>query len=95
VIDACKKAVDALPGALGCITVQCFVLPDGEVVFIEINPRFGGGFPLSARAGADFPRWIVEMMLGKNSEIQLDGWQDGVVMLRYDEAIFVTKEMLA
>jgi len=32
--------------------------------------------------------------LGKNLEIKIDDWQDGVVMLRYDEAIFVTKEMI-
>lgn len=90
-----KKVVDVLPGAMGCITVQCFLTPNDEIKFIEINPRFGGGFPLSLQAGADFPRWIIEMMLGKNPEITIDGWQDGIVMLRYDDAIFVTKETIA
>ena len=54
-IEAGKGVVEALPGAVGCITVQCFLTPQGEIQFIEINPRFGGGFPLSAQAGADFP----------------------------------------
>lgn len=94
IIAAGKKVVEALPGALGCITVQCFLTPDGDIVFIEINPRFGGGFPLAAEAGADFPRWIIEMMLGTGRDIVLDGWQDGLVMLRYDEAVFVTQEMI-
>lgn len=94
-IGAGKKVVDSLPGALGCITVQCFLTPNDEIKFIEINPRFGGGFPLSIQAGADFPRWIIEMMLGREPEITIDGWQDGIVMLRYDDAIFVTKEMIA
>ena len=94
IIAAGKKLVEALPGAFGCITVQCFLTPQGDIVFFEINPRFGGGFPLSAEAGANFPRWIIEMILGKNPHIELDGWRDGVVMLRYDEAIFVSREMI-
>lgn len=93
-IAAGKKVVDALPGALGCITVQCFLTPNDEIKFIEINPRFGGGFPLSFQAGADFPRWIIEMLLGKDPEIIIDGWEDGIVMLRYDDAIFITKDMI-
>lgn len=93
-IDAGKRVVEALPGAMGCITVQCFLTPQGEIQFIEINPRFGGGFPLSAQAGADFPRWIVEMMLGRNPQIALDSWTDGLLMFRYDDAIFVRREQV-
>jgi carbamoyl-phosphate synthase large subunit len=89
-----KKVVESLPGAFGCITVQCFLTSNGNVKFIEINPRFGGGFPLAYKAGANFPRWIIEMLLGKNSDISIDGWQDGLVMLRYDEGIFITREMI-
>lgn len=88
------KVAKALPGAVGCITIQCFLTFNDEIKFIEINPRFGGGFPLSVEAGADFPRWIIEMMLGIKRQIALDGWQDDVVMLRYDQAIFVSKEMI-
>jgi carbamoyl-phosphate synthase large subunit len=92
-ISAGKKVVESLPGALGCITLQCFLSPTNEINFIEINPRFGGGIPLSLHAGADFPKWIIEMMLDHNPKISIDGWKNGVVMLRYDEAIFTTKEM--
>lgn len=94
IITAGKKVAEALPGALGCITVQCFLTPGEEIVFLEINPRFGGGFPLAAEAGADFPRWITEMTLGRNPDIKLDGWQEGLVMLRYDDGIFVTRDLI-
>ena len=94
IMNAGKKVVDSLPGTIGCITVQCFLLPDGDIKFIEINPRFGGGFPLSFHAGADYPSWIIEMLLGRNPKITIDSWQDGVAMLRYDDAIFVSKEMI-
>ena len=94
-IAAGKKVAELLPGAIGCITAQCFLTPDNEIKFIEINPRFGGGFPLSFQAGADFPRWIIEMVMGKTPDISIDGWQDGVVMLRYDDAVFVTKDIIS
>jgi carbamoyl-phosphate synthase large subunit len=94
IIKAGKKVAEALPGAVGCITVQCFLTPGGEIKFIEINPRFGGGIPLSIKAGADFPRWIIEMYYGRESEITLDGWESGLVMLRYDDEIFTMKDMV-
>lgn len=94
IMAAAMEVVKALPGAVGCITVQCFLTGSGEIKFIEINPRFGGGFPLSIQAGADFPRWIIEMMLGNKLHIDIDDWQDGVVMLRYDDAVFMRKEMM-
>ena len=87
-LAAARRVAEALPGAFGCLTAQGFLGADGVVRFIEINPRFGGGFPLSAEAGADFPRWLIELDLGRSPEIPFDGWLDGLSMLRYDEAIF-------
>ena len=87
-----KRVVEALKGALGPITVQGFLTSNDEFKLTEINPRFGGGHPLAIEAGADYPRWIIAMMLGRAPKISLDGWEDGVVMLRYDEAVFVRRE---
>jgi carbamoyl-phosphate synthase large subunit len=94
-IAAAKKVVESLPGAVGCITLQCFLQPDGEIVFIEINPRFGGGYPLSYRAGADFPSWLLQLHAGKDLKIAIDEWEDGLAMLRYDDAIFVKANELS
>lgn len=93
-IAAGAQVVASLPQAVGCITLQCFLSDEGNIDFIEINPRFGGGFPLAAAAGAHFPRWILEWMLGRNPTITQDGWEDGKVMLRFDEAIFTRKEVV-
>jgi carbamoyl-phosphate synthase large subunit len=60
--------------------------------FIEINPRFGGGFPLAIEAGADFPKWIIQLLRGSKVNIDIDQWDDGIVMLRYDDAVFVRRE---
>ena len=80
--------VAALVECVGVVTIQCFLVPDGRVKFIEINPRFGGGVPLAIEAGANFPRWLIEEHLGRKPKIQPDAWQDGLVMLRYDAAVF-------
>jgi carbamoyl-phosphate synthase large subunit len=85
-VDVCE----ALPGAYGAITIQAFVgnQPD-DIAIIELNARFGGGFPLAREAGADYPRWLLEEVIGLPSTARSDGWEPGLVMLRYDAAVFV------
>lgn len=91
-IEQAKAVVQALPGAMGCITVQCFLTKNNEVKFIEINPRFGGGAPLSLQAGADYAHYLLEYILGKPISINMDDWKDSLLMLRYDAAIFLGEE---
>lgn len=93
-IDVGRQVVESLPGPTGCLTLQCFLSEKGEIHFIEINPRFGGGYPLSYAAGADFPGMIIQMMINRPFETAIDAWQDGLVMMRYDESICVPKEMI-
>jgi carbamoyl-phosphate synthase large subunit len=84
---------ETLPGAYGALTIQVFAGAEtADPAVIEINARFGGGFPLSRQAGADFPRWMLEEIAGLPSSARADGWQEGVVMLRYDAAVFVDEE---
>jgi len=87
-----KRLVEVLGAGPGVITVQCFLTPNDEIKIVEINPRFGGGAPLSIQAGADFPKWILQELIGRKPKIIFDGWQDGVYMLRYDEAIWCRQQ---
>lgn len=91
-IQQAKAAVEALPGAVGCITVQCFLTKDNKVKFIEINPRFGGGAPLSLEAGADYAHYLLEYLSGRPITVEMDTWRDNLLMLRYDAAVFVEGE---
>jgi carbamoyl-phosphate synthase large subunit len=93
-MDAGRRVVEALPGAVGCMTVQLFLTAERAVKFIEINPRFGGGFPLAAAAGAKYPEWLVAWALGRDPAVSMDGWTDGLVMLRYDDAVFVQRDQI-
>lgn len=84
-----------LPGGFGVINIQVFLDKDsGEMNIIEINPRFGGGYPLTQQAGATCTHWLIEDCLDLPLSVIDDVWRDGLVMLRYDDAIFVHKSEL-
>jgi len=89
-IDLGHRLCEALPGPYGALNVQVFEGPDGALRVIELNPRFGGGYPLTWQAGADFPRWMLEEILGRPREAdEQHRWSAGLVMLRYDDAVFI------
>jgi carbamoyl-phosphate synthase large subunit len=90
VINLAVAVAEALPGAFGVLNVQLFHdRATGERAVIEINPRFGGGYPLSHAAGAPMTRWVMEEVFGMPSTARDDVWRDALAMLRYDEAVFV------
>jgi len=81
--------VETLGAGPGVITLQLFLTKNDKVKFVEINPRFGGGAPLSIKAGANFPKWILQEVLGKKTNIRFDGFKDDVIMLRYDNEVWL------
>ncbi|MCK0124120.1 ATP-grasp domain-containing protein [Gelidibacter sp. F2691] len=87
-----KHNLNHIFGAVGCLTAQFFVSKTDETQLygIEINPRFGGGYPLSYLAGANFSKWIIEeYMLGKTINDNFDVWENELLMIRYDDEILV------
>jgi len=88
IMSEATALVEKLGAGPGVITLQLF-LADGKVKFIEINPRFGGGVPLSIKAGADFPKWILQELTGKKPNIRPGGFKDGLIMLRYDSEVWL------
>ena len=89
VMDEAAALVEKLGAGPGVITLQLFLTDDGKVKFIEINPRFGGGAPLSIKAGANFPKWILQELTGRKPNIRPDGFKDGLTMLRYDSEVWL------
>lgn len=88
IMEAGVRVVRALAECVGLITIQLILTPQGQIRVIEINPRFGGGVPLSIEAGADFPRWLLMEWLGRSPRIAMDGFRDGVLMLRYHQSFY-------
>lgn len=77
-------------GACGCLTIQLFSHPEGiRYAALEINPRFGGGYPLSYSAGANYPGWLIDEYLLNQQVPFFDGWESDLLMLRYDTQVLV------
>lgn len=88
-----KERMDYIPGVVGCICIQLFYNEMTHKVFgIEINPRFGGGYPLSYYAGANFPEYLLREYFLNESLSYADGWKDNTLMLRYDSEVIVYEE---
>ena len=54
---------------------------------IEINPRFGGGYPCSHLAGADFPAKLIAIRNNKKLKPDIGSYPSGICMLKQDEII--------
>lgn len=72
---------------IGQITVQC-MKTDRGVEYIEINPRFGGGAPMSIAAGADSCENLYRLLMGEELSYR-DDYRDGATFLRFDASIEV------
>jgi len=94
IIDATRNLLEQLKkegNVMGPLTIQCFYddSKEGEepvIKFIEVNPRFGGGVPLSIQAGADYAGALRAMREGK--KLEYTPIEKELTMLRYDQAIY-------
>jgi carbamoyl-phosphate synthase large subunit len=78
---ACRVS-EALP-IIGPANVQCFREPNGELQVTDVNPRFGGGFPLPTAAGSRYPELALALANGERPEPRLGEFREGIVMTRY------------
>ena len=85
-----KDKLNNLKGAKGCINLQLFAnVNEKSFKAIEINPRFGGGYPLSYSAGANFPRMYIQEYILKETVDFLNDWEDNLLMMRYDSKVLI------
>lgn len=68
-------------GHVGPLDVDVFV-ENGRAVVLELNPRFGGGYPLSHLAGADFPGLVLKLIRGESIEPRIGQFRSGIVMMK-------------
>lgn len=74
-------------GAIGHITVQCRKTKRG-IEYIEINPRFGGGAPMSIAAGADSCEKLYRLLGGEKLSYSPD-YRSDITFLRFDASIML------
>ena len=70
-------------GIKGPANVQCFRETDGSLLVTDVNPRFGGGFPLPHAAGGRYPELALALARGERPEPRLGEFREGVVMTRF------------
>jgi carbamoyl-phosphate synthase large subunit len=63
--------------------VQCFREPDGSLPVTDVNPRFGGAFPLPLAAGSRYPELTLALARGESPEPRLGDFREGIVMTRF------------
>ena len=73
---------------VGPVNLQCFVLPDGSVRFVEMNPRIAGGMALGFAATENWIGLIVRNILGGEPIVPVP-IQSGLEMRRYYAEVFV------
>lgn len=67
----------------GLIDTDVIVDGDGTQWVIDVNPRFGGGYPFSQLAGADVPAAYVDWANGRSESSTCLDYRDGVIAGKY------------
>jgi FMN phosphatase YigB (HAD superfamily)/biotin carboxylase len=86
IIEECRRLIESFKPR-GPLTVQIIRNQRGEDYFIEINPRFGGGAPLSMRAGANGAKAILQILNGKLVSFTYKDINKGAIYCRFDQSV--------
>ena len=89
IIEEVKKLLtDYKP--CGAITIQLIRQnKTGKNYYIEINPRFGGGAPLSMSAGADSAYALLKLLCNERMDYVPYAAENGATYCRFDQSIRV------
>jgi carbamoyl-phosphate synthase large subunit len=81
-IEHGRRVAEALR-IVGPANIQCFREADGSLQVTDVNPRFGGGFPLPTAAGSRYPELALALAAGERLRPRLGEFREGVVMTRF------------
>ncbi|MBE6732982.1 MAG: ATP-grasp domain-containing protein [Ruminococcaceae bacterium] len=89
IIDEIKKLIaDYKP--CGAITIQLIRQNKmGKNYYIEINPRYGGGAPLTMNAGANSAIAVLKLLIGEKISYTPKAAVDGAIYCRFDQSVRV------
>lgn len=94
IIEECSRLIDRFKPC-GPLTVQLIRQKvTEEDYYIEINPRFGGGSPLSMMAGANSAEMILHLLT--NSDDKIEEYpiaKDNLIYCRFDQSICINNKM--
>lgn len=83
-------------GYRGMIDIDLFYNEKEDTWYIsEVNPRFGGGYPHAYECGVNFPKLIINNLQGKENQVNIGDYRDGVFMMKYNDLKVMPQEILA
>ena len=80
-VDIGRRLAETV-GLVGPMDVDLFRTREGAVQVIELNLRFGGGYPVSHLAGADFPAMIMDIFRGGHPEPRIGQYAPHICLLK-------------
>jgi carbamoyl-phosphate synthase large subunit len=85
IYDFLLPRLKKINGALGSINIQIFS-DESQTKFygLEVNPRFGGGYPLTHSSGGNYIKWLLREYFLMEEVKFYDQWESDLLMLRYD-----------
>jgi carbamoyl-phosphate synthase large subunit len=89
-IEHGRRVAEALQIA-GPANIQCFREEDGSLPVTDVNPRFGGGFPLPTAAGSRYPELALALAGGERLQPRLGEFTPGVLMTRFFSQVILTE----
>lgn len=100
-IELAHTLAQKLPGLYGPMCFQVFhderkgAISAQSVVITDINPRFGGGYPLCEAAGGNFAQWLVLEAMGRPLPVNAGQWTPGVRMERPEGRVEILRPAAA
>ena len=91
-IQESKKIIEKFRPC-GPMTVQVIRQNNtNEDYFIEINPRYGGGAPLSMKAGARSAEAMLRLLNGEHLTYKTNAASDGAIYSRFDQSVCISSK---
>jgi carbamoyl-phosphate synthase large subunit len=88
-IEHGRRVAEALP-IWGPANIQCFREQDGSLLVTDVNPRFGGAFPLPLAAGSHYPELAIALANGERPEPAVGEFREGMFMTRFFSDLVLT-----
>jgi carbamoyl-phosphate synthase large subunit len=89
-LDRLGEVIGTALGHVGILDCDVFV-DDRGVHVIDLNPRFGAGYPFSHRAGANLPAALVAWAEGREPDADWLTVEPDVVAARADDLVVITR----
>ena len=90
-IEHARRVAETI-GIVGPACVQCFREPDGSLPVTDVNPRFGGAFPLPTASGSRYPELALALARGEQPEPRVGEYRAGVSMTRFYSEVCLVED---